>query len=437
MSAPDPALSLSITPSGFSGQKHFDSARWFYIGILGLYLLASPVYLFKSGLPQPADFLILLAVIPGLSLLIMNSRVKIPPLYMAGGIFVAMTIVINLVNYVFYPDMRFVFQSMMYVYNFCVFIFTAFLFRHYKVEAAQIARVAIALAIGIQLAAIAFFPDVHYRQTALFNNPNQLSYWALLTMMMVVVMKTRGRLNLFDFMLIGGTVYLQSASLSKAGIITSALALLVFPFTPQFTKRGRVTLAIFIFGLSFYTALNYERVAVFEESFEALNRVVQRVAGIGQERDDNLDVRDYDRLIDFPLYTLLGAGEGAFERFDREARQSPEIHSGLATVFFSYGIVGGLAFVSFMALLALRLPWYYAALLACVFIYGIPHQHLRFTHFWVFLGMLEASIFWIRNTKGGSGAPDTHAMLRAEHLSQPLKSPPPQDHKQEPEAASE
>ena len=78
-------------------------------------------------------------------------------------------------------------------------------------------------------------------------------------------------------------------------------------------------------------------------------------------------------------YLVLGAGQGATERFDTEG----EVHSTPGTLIFSYGLPGSVLFVLFLWNIvggdAVRSTLLLAPLLA----YGLVHNGLRFPWFWL------------------------------------------------------
>ena len=379
----------------------FGSFRTFFMYIFGLYALLSPVYIFHSGLPQPADMLISIAVFPALAILFLKHKGPISTPILVGTSFVMITIAINLVNFSIFnslfPSQRFLLSSLYYLYNFIVFIFTAAMFKHYPKQMKKITYVALATIIIIQIPHIYLFPDDTRRMTGTLNNPNQLAYWSLLSFFMILLIRSGEKLKLFDFILFGCLIYLQTLALSKAGLITFTLALFIMPFMPHFTHVGRTVLIIVISITAIFGVFQLEKTLQGLEQLEAVDRVVSRIENIGQENDDSPEARRYDRLWKYPYYTLLGAGEGAYERFNPE--KPNEMHSGLGTIFFAYGLTGGFLFLYFIWCVIRKQPWYYLALFGCVFLYSLPHQNIRFTHFWVLLGMLEASPYLLARTR--------------------------------------
>jgi len=98
------------------------------------------------------------------------------------------------------------------------------------------------------------------------------------------------------------------------------------------------------------------------------------------------EYRGYDRITNHPGYLILGAGEGAYGRFDTYI-ENHEIHSSIGTIVFCYGIPGTVLFFLFLFSLIKQMPWAYFVYLFPVFAYGITHMGLRFTIFWIALAM--------------------------------------------------
>lgn len=377
--------------------------KWYFVFFLTVFFLISPVYVLRSGLPQPSDYFIVLALVPAFILYIVGKKGgKLPLHILVGLFFVGLTFFINMVNYVYYPDFRFILQSVIYIYNFGLFLFCFHMFKVYPEEMRKNVYFVLVIIIFAQFISVEFFPDDKWRQTGLLNNPNQLCYWSFLTLMMIIVLKTGQKLTLLDYGLFFILFYLESKGLSKAGMIVFALTLLIVSFTPQFTRAGRYMLLLLLGAVIYSGISNYDNLVGVTQDIDTFQRIEARLSTFGQDSDDSFDAREYDRPLNFPAYLVLGAGEGAYHRF-RERGDANEIHSGLVTVFFSYGILGGILFCTFMGIIFLRLPWYYGAFVVLIFAYGIPHQHLRFSHFWLLLGMLEASRYWMTARGGARG----------------------------------
>lgn len=360
----------------------------FILCIWMAYLVLSPFYIFPKGRPQPADFILVMAMLPVIAAQLMNFHAKIKPTYVIGGLFVLLTMGVNIINYFFFPDIRFLLTMLIYPYNFMVFLFVLWMFQTHTHTAIRYTFYALAASIAVQLLVTQFFDFGFrgYRGTAGFDNPNQLAYWALLTAAMIVFLRRGASLRLADWGLLAILTYLQALALSKAGIIAFSIFLFLLFFTPKVSLKAHLVVAALIICAVFYALLDQEMLSRVYAHLEPFQNVVERLEGIGTEPDDSPQARGYFRIVEYPLYTLFGSGEGAFYRFNTEG-YNRELHSGIATIIFSYGIFGALLFAIFLLLIIYRQPWYYVLLFVPIILFGLPHQNFRFTHFWVFLGI--------------------------------------------------
>lgn len=358
-----------------------------------LYLVLSPFYVFPKGRPQPADFILALAILPVLITQLLKFRTKIPLLYVFGGLFVLLTVAVNFINYLFYPDIRFLLTAMIYPYNLMVFAFVVWLFNQDITTAKKWTFWGLVVTIFIQLAVLQFDTGFRgYRGTGGFENPNQFAYWVLLTAAIIVFLRRSEPLHGKDWILIGLLSYMQALALSKAGIIAFGVFLFFLFITPKMPKRGYLVVFFVILSGFLYSLYNYDLIHNFFENIEPLKNVTARLESIGTEADDSPEARGYFRIIEYPLYSLFGSGEGAFYRFNAEG-YNRELHSGLATIIFSYGVFGAILFSTFLFLIIHRQPWYYVLLFVPIIMFGLPHQNFRFAHFWVFLG-INYGLFW-------------------------------------------
>ena len=375
-----------------AGKKHFDKAIYFYMAAIFLYIQLSPLYIFPRGIPQPADILLAFAILPASIIIFLSSKKRIPAYYLAGIIFVAVTMVVNWVNYAFFPDKRLLLSSLYYLYNFLIFTFAAYLFRYYPNQMRRVTYVALIVAIAVQFTSLALFPDVGTkRMTGTFVNPNQLGYWALISLMILSVIKHGQKFKWYDGVLILILAYFEALALSKGGMIAFGLAGCIIFCMPQTPKIARITVMLGVFGLLIFGLFNTDKIEQTQKDINQINLVVQRLQSIGQSSDDSAEARNYDRLIQFPEYMILGAGEGGFARFDHYPN---EIHSGIATLIFSYGIIGTVSYLLFLGLILIKRPWYYSALIGCILLYGLVHQYMRFSDYWFFLGILYATRYF-------------------------------------------
>ena len=362
-----------------------------------LYLMLSPLYIFGKGLPQPADYLIFLFGYPSLMLAIIKHHGPVSKVFLFGALFAVLTMAVNLIHFTFLPNDRLLKHSVYYAFNFCAFLYTLTIFRQSPEVMNRLTYIAVAAAVVFQTFYAPFFGGIDlFRNTGTFNNPNQLAYWALLSMAILVILKRDRPFTLLDLALFGMLYYLQTLSLSKAGLIVSALMAPLILFVPNMPGTGRMIGLFAILAFLVTQAMDPETLQRRLTQIDQFTAVVNRIENIGQEGDDSAAGRGYDRLIKYPQYLIFGAGEGAFFRFGIGAQ---EIHSGIATLIFCYGITGAVFFFLFLYATFRKLPTQYGLLLMMVFLFGIPHQNIRFTYFWVFLALAHTHHMFVERER--------------------------------------
>jgi hypothetical protein len=360
------------------------------LALLFGYIIASPYYVFKSGYPQPADFLLALGAGIGFSLFLANRSTKINSIYFVGLLFGIYTFGINIIHYVFYPDLRLVLSSMFYVYNVSIFIFISAVLRTYPQKTFKLVYFGIAISLIMQLVHMELLPSNHpFRETGSFNNPNQLAYWALLSSSMIIIIKYKSRLNLLDFLLLGMAFYIQLESLSKAGIITSVLLFLILLCSSSIRLRHKVAVFGLLTLLIVSAVANFSNVSSLVLRNETVQGGILRIASIGEEADDSAEGRGYLRVLSNPIFLMLGSGEGAYWRYDKDGGNH-ELHSGLATLLFAYGPVGFLLFCYLLYKIFKGRGLLFAAVLFNILLFGAVHQNIRFASFWLFLGVVNS-----------------------------------------------
>lgn len=96
--------------------------------------------------------------------------------------------------------------------------------------------------------------------------------------------------------------------------------------------------------------------------------------------------RNYDRILAFPEYTLVGAGEGHLDRFYPYDKN--EIHSSLGNLLFAYGVPGIALFMALLYSVLRSSPppiWF---VVSGPIVYSLTHMGLRTTLFWIFLAIV-------------------------------------------------
>jgi len=368
-----------------------------YLGLFLIYVVASCVYVFDSGLPQPADSVMAFLIAVLATGFIVRPAIH-KDLVFFGALFVGYVALVNLFWYMQYTERgdRFWLAPLYYAFNFGALMVAVSLIRAFRERFVTACLVAIAVAIVVEIIALYVMPRTGLRSIGTFNSPNQLGYWALLLGCCWLVLRLDQRLGLTDFAVLCGAGYLTMASLSKAAMLSFVLLLLMALVTQHLTRTVKLMfLALAFVGTS---AVVLESAAVDRFlSAGVIERAVDRIDDIGAQGDDSVAGRGYDRIWRHAEHIVFGAGEGALWRFAKFGGPVRELHSTLGTVLFSYGIVGFSLFLALLAMVFRRAP------LACmlyslpIWAYGMTHQGLRTTMLWIFLGLAFGMTQYVRS----------------------------------------
>jgi hypothetical protein len=357
---------------------------------LSAYLVTSIFYIFPSGNPQPADFLLLATIVA--TLLVAWRRLPPEPvLYIALALFSGWIVLVNAVWFFLSPDLMFLKRTSFYLYNSIALLFVIaacyYDFQRLKV----VIWWACVVALLAQLLYLEFlYVGLGKRAAGTFNNPNQLGYWALLVMACLAVVKERSPLGMLDIAALGAGFYVLMLSLSKAASISGALLILLIVVFCRCRRGAGVLLAA---ALVLGVALQIAGGGLVERfmGLESVANLNHRLSEIGRSDDDNLLNRGYIRLFQNPQYLAFGAGEGDFERLTEDAKkQGKEFHSTLGTILMSYGLIGLALFGLLLFVIFAKAPLASIAYLGPVMLYSITHMGLRFSIFWVFLALVYA-----------------------------------------------
>lgn len=343
-------------------------------------------YVFRSGLPQPSDMLISVAVAIYFLFFMAQKKSQISTLAILAIGFGVYTCAVNVVHYFYLPDIVFLKSAFYYIFNVSVMLFVISIFKKNPHGVSKSIYIGLSLAVIIQIFYIHFISSgVSGRVIGTFNNPNQLALWSLLVACIIITLRSRSHLKFQDIVLLLTLGYIQTLSLSKAGIICFSFLMVALPFSSMATrsiKIAYIVLAIFSF---LFLIGNAGKFSEFILKIESIDRTVDRLSTIGHEQDESLEGRNYTRIIDYPHFLILGAGEGGYTRFSGPW-SNLELHSSLGTILFSYGFLGMGLFLSILFVIVCGHRPYIAFLVFIILLYGLTHQSARFTDFWVFLG---------------------------------------------------
>jgi hypothetical protein len=351
------------------------------------FFIVNPFYVFGSGLPQPADWLmaflfgsiVLLNVYPqGFNYLELLNRHR------------AFVIYVTLVNTIwfFFIDQSYekrfptFLHSFFYIFNFLALRAVLILSKSFRDKFLLYTTYALGISMIIQMVLSFVMESTESRNALFFNNPNQLGYYALLSGSAFVYTVRKTRVSTpFQMLVYFSFFYLTLLSSSKAALIG-----VVILISLAILNQGLFSIRQFIvLGLSIALGLYF--VMQDDLGSQLFEYSVSQIEDIGQSKDDSYQGRGYDRILNDPEYMVLGAGEGGYYRFE-SLLSSGEIHSTFGTLVFCYGIIGFMLFFRFLFWILRRSSFFELLYLVPVFAYSVTHHGLRDTLFWVFLGLV-------------------------------------------------
>ncbi len=373
-----------------------------------LYILLFPVYVFKSGMPQPGDLLMVLLVpavflsgnnrlfpagiLPTRALLLFTAYIVL--------VNVAWAIAVDSYALVNTKD-GFLFTLTYYIYNAIFFLLAMVLYTRYRERFLWLTLQLTLASVVLQVLISFVFSRGGTRSTVLFNNPNQLGYFAILSASILCF--GRRRLGLGTLPATVGllaSAYLALLSSSKAALGATAILVIV-----GLLSNPRI-IVVSVLG-ALLLLVSSDKVG------EAIDRTRNRF-----ETDESagfFEERGYDRIMDNKQHWVFGSGEGGYRRFrETSAIGAHELHSSAGTIFFCYGFIGSALFAVFCWRVMQGGRYRHMLMLLPAFAYGLTHQGLRFTLLWVLLAMFIALKDYEKRT---SAAP---AVRRAGPLRRPL-----------------
>lgn len=356
--------------------------------LYSLFFILKPFYLWNSGLPQIADFMmVLLILFYGFKkrfLLTIPADTK--RFVLVGFIFVFYATFVNLIwTLIINLSTQFLTTSLFYIYNILIAVLMLSLLMEYKEKIIAVTYKAVLISVLLQMAInFAGGGFAGERMTGGFNNPNQLGYYALLIASYLVYLsdKTKVKISLFMLGLLS-SLLLAFASLSKAAILSMGGLILVFLISKSQNKRLKRRITLIVILLSAIIGFLYATSPNFQEN-PLLLSVNHRISTIGKSQDDNLEGRGYDRFTNYPQYWIAGAGEGYYARFN----DTKEFHSILGNIQVSYGMIGTLLFLAFLLIAIKKDPYRSGYILFFILLYGLSHNGIRNTMFWILLALM-------------------------------------------------
>jgi hypothetical protein len=326
-----------------------------------------------SGVPQLADYYLvglMALVFSGLACRLIRRAVPVVGIF-AG--FVVYTALVNLAWAAALEDMSLLKSTLFYAYDGLLFLTALTLYSAFRDEFLKVTVLAVGASVVLQaLLSPLASQQSSSRQELFFNDANQLGYFAVLAATIFALGARRFALPArYQLVVYGAAGYLAVLSQCRAALMgLAALAVVASLERPVRLLLVLACLAALYFVMTVVPPL----VGKSEERF------------VVQGEYDTLSTRGYDRIVNHPEHILLGAGEGAYERF-RSDLYGSEIHSSFGTLLFCYGLVGTAFFTCGLFLIGKANP---KCLLFVIpaFVHGTAHHGVRFAFFWVMLAFV-------------------------------------------------
>lgn len=359
------------------------------IFLLSLSIILKPVYLWKSGIPQIADILLMFSFILFYITFGLKTHPQMNKLINIQIIFIYYILLANLCwELILNGGLSVLRISAYYIYNFFVCLFAMMLHHKYNKRLFHLVYNAVFLSVILQMATFMLQGGfTGHRSVAYFNNPNQLGYHSLLCTALMLFLSQRTAVRKITLILgLFFTGILVMASLSKAAIIPYFVMLLYYILIYKKKNRCIVRIMFFIVVAFFLLSLLLLPDLYILKPGTLLYSVNHRISLIGTDTDDSLAGRGYTRLLDYLAYLPVGIGEGAYYRFEPPG----EFHSTLGNLLLSYGIIGLGCFLMMLYIVLKKNNYQELYLFLCILLYGLTHNGIRNPFLWMLLGLVYA-----------------------------------------------
>lgn len=367
-----------------------------------LFWVLKPFYLRPSGTMQLSDFVAMAAF--GLWVLGRRGLVVERVDFSLIG-FVACTFLINGIYFGLLGDSGLLMSSAYYLYNLLIVLMFRDLmtnrpFLKYLLYASA-ANVLIQLVVLVLGLGSFFWKGFRFMGT--FNDPNQYAFSMLTSFLMVYILNSHLRdlynirhkwLSIGIFALTLLFIFDGGSTGVLLGIAAFAIVFLIQGILGQKTALGIfvrvIALLMAVAVLAAFFTIDFSKPQLDGSVDSATFLVYRLFEKIGKAEAGGIfalfDDRGLDKLVDHPIYLLIGSGEGAYYRFPASTF---EVHSTFPGMFFYYGILPFLLLMAWLwrQLRGMRKPLI-AALLSLLTV-GLTLANQRQPVFYVIILLLS------------------------------------------------
>ena len=333
-----------------------------------IFIFLKQFYIFGSGSLQPADIIFLITFC---IYLYKKRGFSIREIDKKLIVFFAFVYFINLTYYIFYLEKGFLISTFHYLFIILVII----LFRELSIKEFVVNKVFLSnlgkilkLVLITQLVIFftgkgRYFGKVRYMGT--FNDPNQMAFNSYITFMLIFLIYNllRKKLNIIYYIITIFLIIQTSSTGMLLGIISFSVLYMIFKTYRSIKYKKIKVLKVFIVVICsvifcfLIKILNSDNINKPNTIFDQVEYAISKISGDDKKiiifdrleeklfkvSENNqgsniLEDRGIDKMYIYPIYNLFGAGQGAYNRFDRSSLQN-EIHSTLPSILFCYGII--------------------------------------------------------------------------------------------------
>lgn len=352
--------------------------------LLPLGLMATPIYLYASGLPQLSHVLLAFG-----SIGVIATFGCVPKaIELFGCALLAYMVGRAGIAYMVTYDLLDILPAVYFGFNLAIMVGLISAVG----QSRQIGRIKLGISIAALIALVGVIvigarvslDGTGERAIGTFNNPNQLGYFAVCIGAIAVTFRVCGLIGGRLFICaLGASALLAAESLSKAAMI--AVLLLVLVAGSALSRESvRQTLYTTLFAISAAVALYVAVMSGVLSEFDFF----ARLSGIGSQSDDNMEARGYLIMADATdMQWVFGYGGSAVRDL-----LGHEVHSTVFAFLAEFGLIGLLGFLAFLALWIRSIVsafgwWAMVAICGPVLTYGLAHNGSRFSMFWVLIGL--------------------------------------------------
>lgn len=348
--------------------------------LFGIGIILSQFYIFNSGTPQPAHYLI---AISGLFFCVAQKKFY---LYWKNNyskyicFFVIYQFFVNFIFSIIYQSTDFLLQSLYIFYGYFIFLLISnsalYLFN-------SILKISIFAWYGLLILsciALLGFGENKFdaRYNGYFNDPNQMAFWVLCITSIILSVNKSKFYQITAFFMSSMLIILTT---SRSGLI--GYFILLLGFLSSFFNNYYININYKKFIMSFFIiiAIIFLFIYIVSADVGAISFFINRFHEV--DLFEQARVRGYLRVFFFPEYLIFGSGHGLDYRFYSEY----EIHSTLAALLFYYGVFGFFLFVAFCFSNFKNLSFSHKLFYLAPFLYSLTTFGMRTPIFWIFLGV--------------------------------------------------